>query len=439
MYIYPQEGLVGTTVQVSGYCYQVRGGGEVDVYFDTLFVFRTIGDALGGYFGQLVVPGGAAVGEHAIIARDVRRVVDIGRATFRVLAPSPSPTATATPTATWTATSTPTITLSPTVTATPFKAIIVHGLIYDADVGSYAGIAGAHVEVHIPSLGLHSNLVSNGDGYYRVEYRVLGHPPGASVHTIAIAPGYLTGANVGHLDAYVPGTIQVVAIDVGLQRILTITPTPTVTPSPTVTPRVTSSPTTTRTPTVTQPPVGTPTITPTASVTPTGAATLTSTSTRTPRPTVTGTPPALATILGDVQLQGRPTPPHPSWATALTISLYRGRDLTYRFSIFTDTYGKFALSDIMPGAYRVLVKNPHTLAFLAEGETLVPGVNMLSLGPLLEGDANNDNAIDILDFSLLRALYGSSDARADFNQDGIVDIMDFSLFRQNFGRQGDVP
>ncbi len=431
MYINPDEGPVGTTVQVNGFCRQVHSGGEVDVYFDTLLMFRTVGDTMGNYSGQLIVLGDAAVGPHVIVARDVRRAVEIGHATFRVLAPPPSPTASTTPTVTRTVTSIPTITPSPSVTPTPCEAIIVHGMIYDADIGPYAGIAGAHVEVWIPSLGLHSNLVSDGDGYYRAEYRVLGHPTGASVHTIAMAPGYVPDANVGHLGVYTPGAIQVVPIDVGLRRIPIITPTPSTTLLPTAT--------TTPTPGVTRPPSATPTATSTVEATVTRTHTTTPILTWTPRPTVTGTPPASATILGDVQLQGRPAPPHPSWATSLTISLYAGRNLAYRFQLFTDVYGKFALSDIMPGIYRILVKNPHTLAFLAEGVNLVPGVNVLSLGPLLEGDANNDNAIDILDFSLLRMLYGSSDPRVDFNQDGIVDTMDFSLFRQNFGRLGDTP
>ena len=58
------------------------------------------------------------------------------------------------------------------------------------------------------------------------------------------------------------------------------------------------------------------------------------------------------------------------------------------------------------------------------------------------GDVNNDNLVDISDFSLLRATFGKScgdggyDGRADFTGDCLVDISDFSLLRGNFGQAG---
>jgi hypothetical protein len=61
----------------------------------------------------------------------------------------------------------------------------------------------------------------------------------------------------------------------------------------------------------------------------------------------------------------------------------------------------------------------------------------VDLGTLREGDANNDDLINISDFVILRAVYSTSDARADFNQNGIVEIGDFVLLRANYSAQGD--
>ena len=67
-----------------------------------------------------------------------------------------------------------------------------------------------------------------------------------------------------------------------------------------------------------------------------------------------------------------------------------------------------------------------------------------SFGTLLAGDVNNDNAVTIIDFSILRASFGLAqgdagfDPRADLNGNGAVDILDFSLLRANFGLAGPV-
>jgi hypothetical protein len=85
----------------------------------------------------------------------------------------------------------------------------------------------------------------------------------------------------------------------------------------------------------------------------------------------------------------------------------------------------------------------HTLAN-RKAITLTSGPTDISFGTLLEGDANGDNCITILDFSLLRTAFGTCstddgfDARADFNEDGCITILDFSLLRTNFGLCGDI-
>jgi hypothetical protein len=66
------------------------------------------------------------------------------------------------------------------------------------------------------------------------------------------------------------------------------------------------------------------------------------------------------------------------------------------------------------------------------------------MGTLIEGDANTDGLIDILDFSILATAFGTVvgdpgfDPRADFNNSGNIDILDFSLLATNYSRSGEI-
>jgi hypothetical protein len=75
--------------------------------------------------------------------------------------------------------------------------------------------------------------------------------------------------------------------------------------------------------------------------------------------------------------------------------------------------------------------------------TLAAGSNSHDMGTLLEGDANNDNYVMLLDFSILADAFGKCegttgyDARADFNGDNCIILLDFSLLASNFAQGGD--
>ncbi len=144
--------------------------------------------------------------------------------------------------------------------------------------------------------------------------------------------------------------------------------------------------------------------------------------------------PGGCTLAGSVMLQGRPPAPHSSWSVPLTVMIG-----TASYSITTDQQGRFSLSGLTPGTYDITVKNRHTLRNRKSGVTLVVGTNTLNFGTLLEGDANDDNYVNISDFSLLRLGFAPGyDERVDFNEDGIVNISDFSLLAANFGDHGDI-
>ena len=155
---------------------------------------------------------------------------------------------------------------------------------------------------------------------------------------------------------------------------------------------------------------------------------------------------AAASLSGRVRLQGRPPAPHPRWALPLTVDLrVPGEESPrYLFNVTTSEEGAFTVANIPPGEYDVRVKNGHTLRNILN-ITLQSGAHDVDLGVLREGDASDDNAIDLIDFSILAASFcramGDSlyDARADFNGDDTVDLLDFSLLAMNFGLSGDIP
>jgi uncharacterized repeat protein (TIGR01451 family) len=152
-----------------------------------------------------------------------------------------------------------------------------------------------------------------------------------------------------------------------------------------------------------------------------------------------------ATLEGAVTLQGRPVPPDSSFLVPLRVSFtVPGASLaSYEFTPTTDENGHFTLDGIVPGTYEVRVKNSHTLQN-KQTVTLVGGDNgLLDFGTLREGDANDDNYVTLLDFSILVTTFAKCegmtgyDARADFNGDGCVTILDFSLLASNFAQGGD--
>lgn len=109
-----------------------------------------------------------------------------------------------------------------------------------------------------------------------------------------------------------------------------------------------------------------------------------------------------------------------------------------------DAAGNFTVGDLTPGTYSVAVKTATTLQVI-QNTTLSSGANAVDFGQLQSGDANNDNYVDLADFSLLSDAFlllpgePGYDTATDFNKDGIVDLIDFSILSTNFGRIGNFP
>ncbi len=191
-------------------------------------------------------------------------------------------------------------------------------------------------------------------------------------------------------------------------------------------------------------PTNTPTQTPTDTPTDTPTATPTRTPTNTPTHTPTETPAAV--LAGQVTLEGRPAPPTPAWSVPLRVNLYppAGGAPTFSCTPTTDQTGAFTCSGFTQGSYVACVKHSHTLQNCLNA-TLGSGTNNIDFGTLREADADDNNCVALVDFSILATGFGTCsgnigyDPRADFDDDGCVALVDFSRLSTNFGLCGDDP
>jgi hypothetical protein len=141
-----------------------------------------------------------------------------------------------------------------------------------------------------------------------------------------------------------------------------------------------------------------------------------------------------------VNLQGRPAAPDASWITPLTVSfLGDGAVVTT-----TDNVGNFTIADVTPGTYDICVKSSHALSQNATGVEILAGeTTSVDFGTLREGDATNDDAIQLADYAALFFAYGSTpidvnwNDNCDFNRNGAVDLGDYALLYSNYGQTGD--
>ena len=126
----------------------------------------------------------------------------------------------------------------------------------------------------------------------------------------------------------------------------------------------------------------------------------------------------------------------------------RYRASSVRQSGVTDPNATVTLTDLDPGTYDVLLKGDTSLTIRARSVTLLPGPNTAAAGTvtLLEGDANDDDRINIVDFAALSSTYATkvtpsvdgTDVSADFNRSGYIDAFDFSLLARNYAVSGPV-
>jgi hypothetical protein len=114
--------------------------------------------------------------------------------------------------------------------------------------------------------------------------------------------------------------------------------------------------------------------------------------------------------------------------------------------ITTDASGFFTVpvQTLPTGVYTWWAKGRSWLATSGSVTLTGAAVTRVELGLQPAGDVNEDNLVDITDFSRLRTAFGTAcggtgyDAWSDFTGNCVVDITDFSLLRGNFGQAGAV-
>jgi hypothetical protein len=149
-----------------------------------------------------------------------------------------------------------------------------------------------------------------------------------------------------------------------------------------------------------------------------------------------------AELTGSFSMQGRT-----DYGVVLSVNVYSLADSVtpvYSFTPTASTTGEFTVSGMAPGTYEIAVKYANSLQ-VVETVILTAGSNTASFGELPTGDADNNNFVAALDFSILAGTFNLADgqagydARADFNGDGIVGALDFSLLATNFNTAGENP
>lgn len=107
--------------------------------------------------------------------------------------------------------------------------------------------------------------------------------------------------------------------------------------------------------------------------------------------------------------------------------------------------GSFSIGALPRASYRIAIKGSKWLQRVVSVDTTGGDVAGVAAA-LLAGDADNNNRVDMSDFSILVSAY-NSDAKipgsgyvpaADFNCDDSVDATDFGLLVGNYGVQGDL-
>ena len=160
-----------------------------------------------------------------------------------------------------------------------------------------------------------------------------------------------------------------------------------------------------------------------------------------------------ATINGQITLQGASRPPA-ARVCAVTVKLFpagasnenlnSGTGAVSTFTVTTADPGNNNVifqcvgASLPPGTYDITIVKPHTLRHVKKNVVIAGGANAVNFGTLLEGNCNDDNQVQALDFSILAGSYLKSTGQAGFNSSadfdgtGQVNSLDFSLMAGSY-------
>jgi C1A family cysteine protease/dipeptidyl aminopeptidase/acylaminoacyl peptidase len=144
--------------------------------------------------------------------------------------------------------------------------------------------------------------------------------------------------------------------------------------------------------------------------------------------------------------------PESGWVVPLTVKFFTpGVNVMtatplYTFNLTTakeGSYAKAQCANVPPGTYDITARSEHTMLNLKKNVAVTAPSTTINLSPetkyaLLEGNANNDDRINILDFGILATAYLKSigdpayNAMTDFDRNGVINIFDFGLLATNY-------
>ncbi len=153
------------------------------------------------------------------------------------------------------------------------------------------------------------------------------------------------------------------------------------------------------------------------------------------------------TVNISVTLQGGSRIDPSGWEVPLAVQFFEpGSDpftepATYEFDLTTSKSGSTAICSaigVAAGTYDITAKSEHTLMNIRRNVSISSPSTSVDMGTLLEGNANDNDIINISDFGILALTFSKFvgdagfDTRADFDRNGTVNISDFGLLAINF-------
>ena len=155
-----------------------------------------------------------------------------------------------------------------------------------------------------------------------------------------------------------------------------------------------------------------------------------------------------------VALQGDGRP-DAGWAVPITVKFFApGADVLdgtaiYQFKLTTakSLAGSAATCEaagVAPGTYDITARGEYTLTNAKRGVVISAPGTSVGLGMLLEGDANQDNTVDLNDYAVLSMCWLASKSQAeynisaDFDRDDLISAADLWLLATNWLRKSPV-
>ena len=150
--------------------------------------------------------------------------------------------------------------------------------------------------------------------------------------------------------------------------------------------------------------------------------------------------PAAAVVSISVVLQGDGRP-DAGWVVPLTVKFFPpGADVlndtpTYQFNLTTTKSANAAVCEatgVAPGTYDITAISEHTLMNVRRSVVISAPNTSVDLGTLLEGNANQDNIVNLDDYAILSMCWLASesqveyDAMTDFDRNGLINMADLS-------------